>query len=150
MTYLTMIKYKTSRLFELAFLIPYCLVYAKSGLIRTSLQQYRQLGLTFGVIFQLIDDITDYNPLNLIVNLSQNNILNYVSQIEVKLMIVYLYLKFQKLAQKLSINLTEIWQMIITKYPIFANILHQSNVDNNYLFDINRVKNHNISINNRQ
>jgi len=58
--YLDMIEMKTSRLFELSFVLPYCLVMANRGLEEGTYNRYKRAGTLFGLIYQLNDDLRDY------------------------------------------------------------------------------------------
>lgn len=108
--YLKMITYKTARLFELSFTLPYCLVAIKNKIVQSKFDMFLELGTNFGIWYQLLDDIDDYNP-NQLKN-SNNNLLNYMDIVEAKELISEYYAKCTELSDKLSINLNDIFKLI--------------------------------------
>lgn len=55
--YLKMIRCKTSSLFELSTIIPYCLT--SKTLDQEIFEKYKQIGTNIGIMYQLLDDATD-------------------------------------------------------------------------------------------
>ena len=103
--YMTMIEGKTSRLFELAVTLPYLLVMSAHQLDDAQIEQHRQIGRDFGIVFQLLDDIIDYEP-----NISLgNNVLDYTTMTKASELLCQHYYKCTETCTKLSLNFEIIW-----------------------------------------
>lgn len=113
--YMKMIEYKTSRLFEVSFTLPYCLVFSGIGLHSDNFEKYRKLGCTFGFIFQLLDDLVDYdNDLG-----AGKNVLDYMNLADAISKVNELYSQCLELSNELSMDLSSIWKLLETNFPYF-------------------------------